>query len=288
MSQGFRLSKNFANFAAGVFGGMAATAVVKPLDTLVTRAASSKGDESTIEVAKRMFQQEGISSFYRGLPISLMNNGLSWGLFYLVSDPVNHAMKQVAPNMSPTLRNFLASYASSIITTTVMNPLYCANTRAEANQKKATLAERVCSVFKDRGLAAFTMGLSVNLVTSAVNSAQIVAQNRVLQSLSAQRRLGVAEHMAVYAMGKMCATVCNHPLNVIAIRQRVDSEHGMSWHAKKALERDGLSALYRGFGAASMRVVPSYVITQLAHNAAHKALMPLVEGLPAGGKRAAL
>lgn len=255
----------WVNFLSGTLGGMTATACIKPLDTVITRSASNKNkDETTSQMIMRMIRQEGITSLYRGLPVSLLSSGLSWGLFYMFADPIKAAINRVAPNTSPAVKTFLSSYASGLLTTTLMNPLYAINTKIEASGKKLSVIGALNSVFREQGLRAFSRGFESNILTTAISATQSVVQNKVLAALKSKKTLTASDYFAVYAGGKMLASAFSHPLNVVQIRKRLAATYDTSFPLVslwRMIRTSGVGSMYPGYGTALTRVVPNYAVT---------------------------
>ncbi|GAB0494186.1 hypothetical protein MMPV_005476 [Pyropia vietnamensis] len=214
----------WAHALAGASGGVAATALLHPLDTLRTHRQSLTAISATAPLRTLLSSP---ATLYRGIGPSLAGGGLSWGAYL----SLYAAMRRLDGGALPAGAAAAAAGAGVALLTT---PVWVVKTRVQlGGGMSATAVAR--GVAATDGWRGFYRGLGANLLlvshgvvqmaayeaakawlTAAPPSAASAAEGDTLVSLSGGGRgVSVRDSLLASTVSKVAASVATYPLQVV-------------------------------------------------------------------------
>ncbi|XP_030746431.1 solute carrier family 25 member 44 isoform X1 [Sitophilus oryzae] len=138
----------------------------------------------TIDVARKIFNVDGISGFYRGYWASLAayvpNSALWWGFYHFYQDEL---LKVIPTSVSHLFIQTIAGTMGGFTTTIITNPLDIVRARLQV-QRLESMGEAFRDLWREEGPRMFTKGLSARLVQSATFSFSIILGYETIKRVS--------------------------------------------------------------------------------------------------------
>lgn len=145
-----------------------------PLSIIKVRmeAPQGSGYKSVTEGMVRIFKEEGVKGYYRGLPSCLMRDlpfsGLAYGFYQLFSDLIG----EVCGNQTPTMYNrFAAGGLAGIAATLLTQPFDIIKIRQQFNHvsgiqkhEYSGIFDAMRKIYLNEGVKGFTLGFNIRLV----------------------------------------------------------------------------------------------------------------------------
>ncbi|CAB4004844.1 Peroxisomal membrane PMP34 [Paramuricea clavata] len=263
--------KNLVHAFAGALGGITSLSVFFPLDTARTRLQvdDQRKAKTTWKVIYEIFQEEGLSSLYRGLlPVLSSLYCSNFVYFYTFNGLKAAYISKNAPEtvMVDLLFGFLAGVINVLITT----PLWVANTRIklqgvnlkseEMNKKvqyKYTgLVDAVQQIFREEGFRGLWSGTRASLVLATNPAIQFTVYETVKRYMRGiNKELPSWKYFVIGAIAKTVATILTYPCQVAQCKQRSGYWKDESKRPNfiiiiaQILRQGGVKGLYKGLEA---------------------------------------
>lgn len=229
----------------GVRGGIVELAT-HPLDVVKTRLQCSQNSENTIQIARRIFQQEGPSTFYKGLSPQLLKTCLKqvwcWPMItgvpcYLESYGIKDTHQQILTGL------FIGTVDAAIAT-----PLEKAKVLLIMTKKASFSLD---NIYKDgwHGFTAYWAKRSVNMVTF------LTAQKHLRDRAHAEseQSLSLYESAKIGTQAALIVSLVSAPFdNANTLKQaEIDNANALkqskTWSVSQFFPRNGILKSYRGW-----------------------------------------
>jgi len=287
-----RQMEAFNLFSGGVAGTVAST-ITNPLEVIKTQLQSSNAafsSRSPVALAKKIFEQDGLSGFWRGLPPTLVGIIPSRSAYFYAYQRCKVALGPYAPEGS--VPNALVSgLLAGIVGNTLTNPIWMVRTRMQifadqsAGQRMyAGYGDAIGTIFREEGVGGFYKGITASYWGCAEGSLQFILyeqlktrlikrQNaeRAAQGLPPTEQLSKATYFCSAAVAKMVAAIATYPHEVARTRLREQARGGVfkysgMWQTFGVIAREeGTASLYSGMGVHLMKVVPNSALMFLTY-----------------------
>ena len=281
-----------------------ASCLTNPLEVIKTQLQSSAvglGGLSShpLQVAERIFRQDGLSGFFRGLPPTLIGIIPSRSAYFYAYQRVKHALGNNRylhlPEGSPP-NALVAGFLAGIAGNTLTNPIWMIRTRMQLQADQAAgqrvysgYADVVTTIFREEGLGGFYKGIMASYWGCTEGAAQFILYeqfkakllrrenaNRAAHGLPPTRDLSRGQYFWSAALAKMLASIATYPHEVARTRLREQARsgifkyHGMWQTLGLIAQEEGSHALYAGLGVHLMKVVPNSAFMFLTYEIVRK------------------
>lgn len=243
-----------------------------------------------IEIAKRIFQQDGVPGFFRGLPPTLVGIIPSRSAYFYAYQRTKKFLSPKLPEGSPG-NALVAGFLAGITGNTLTNPIWMVRTRMQllidhnAGQKQyAGYGDAITTIFREEGIGGFYKGITASYWGCAEGSIQFIVyeqlktrllekqnQKRIDQGLPTTQDLPKATYFWAAAASKALAAVATYPHEVARTRMREQAQsgifkyHGMWQTLGLMAKEEGAKSLYSGMGVHLMKVVPNSALMFLTY-----------------------
>jgi len=175
---------NFNNFnesiLKGIFAGLASSTSIfsYPLEVLKIRSQVIENKSQFKNLIRKMYSEEGIRSFYKGLSQNLIHGFVGYGIVFFIFDVVNAKLTEVNGKYN-TLNSIIASTLGGIAAVTITSPINFVKTRQilyknEEDKKKLQMRNILKEIYKEnKSIIAFWKALNPSLLTSFYAAIQI-------------------------------------------------------------------------------------------------------------------
>jgi solute carrier family 25 protein 33/36 len=289
--------KAFNILSGGVAGTVAAT-ITNPLEVVKAQLQSSnmvagemaKARGHPISIAQRIFKQDGVSGFFRGLPPTLIGIIPSRSAYFYAYQQSKKALNPYFKEGSPA-NALLSGLAAGITGNTLTNPIWMVRTRmqlladASAGQRAYTgYGDVIKSIYRNEGIAGFYKGIQASywgctegaiqfIIYEQMKTRLLTRQNRIRakKGLDATTTLPEWEYFGSAALAKAIAAIATYPHEVARTRLREQARGGVfkyqgMWGTLATIAKEeGRSGLYAGMGVHLMKVVPNSAIMFLTY-----------------------
>lgn len=285
---------------AGACAGFVSSIVTCPLDVIKTRlqvrslvfghdGADHKGFVGVSRVVSRIWYEDGMRGFYRGLGPTVVGYLPTWAIYFCVYD----AGKKFFSSEFPHAQNhpFAVHIASAMVagatSTTTTSPMWVVKTRSMLQNSSVpeelryrNMFDAFVKIYKREGLMAFYKGL----LPSLLGVFHVVVQFPLYEhfkSLTAEAKRGepLTSGSILLCSGgsKMLASIATYPHEVLRTRLQMvpmpTTQNGVTrTHYAGLLQTiysiaksEGLPGFYRGMGVNLVRTVPSSGLTILTY-----------------------
>lgn len=284
-----------SRFLSGGAAGTVASCITNPLEVIKTQLQSSnteliKAKGHPIEIAKRIFQQDGVPGFFRGLPPTLVGIIPSRSAYFYAYQRTKKFLSPKLPEGSPG-NALVAGFLAGITGNTLTNPIWMVRTRMQllidhnAGQKQyAGYGDAITTIFREEGIGGFYKGITASYWGCAEGSIQFIVyeqlktrllekqnQKRIDQGLPTTQDLPKATYFWAAAASKALAAVATYPHEVARTRMREQAQsgifkyHGMWQTLGLMAKEEGAKSLYSGMGVHLMKVVPNSALMFLTY-----------------------
>ena len=126
------------DFLGGLLGGLTSVLFCHPLDITKTRlnlqlhVKNMKVYNGCIDVFKKMFLEENLRGFYKGLNISLISVPVFNSTFFTLYNLIQTRMHTKLPKTNKNCINLCSSLTAGFITDIVTNPLWVIRIRLQS------------------------------------------------------------------------------------------------------------------------------------------------------------
>jgi solute carrier family 25, member 33/36 len=250
--------------------------------------ASGRGHP--VAIARKIFEEDGVAGFFRGLPPTLIGIVPSRSAYFYAYQRCKRALAPVFPEGSPPnalISGLLAGMAGNTLT----NPIWMVRTRmqlhvdATAGQVAYKGYRHVIgTIFREEGIKGFYKGIQASYWGCTEGAIQFLVyeqlKTRLLQRANERRaKQGLPpttelSHMTYFwsaAAAKMIASMGTYPHEVARTRLREQARMGVfkykgMWQTIGVVAREeGRRGLYSGMGVHLMKVVPNSALMFLTY-----------------------
>ncbi|VEU20726.1 DEKNAAC101613 [Brettanomyces naardenensis] len=257
---------------AGGFGGMVALALTYPLANLATNAQAkvSTAKEGDLETEKRQLQLKTLEEKLRALQVKVegLYGGLSTAMigivatnfvYYYFYELTGKRLRSRSGNSLSELKgltakqSIIAGLVGGIVSRTVTNPIWVANTKmAVAKGRAGSTFSVIRRIVKEEGWKKLFAGLTpaLALVLNPVIQYTIFEQLKTLLVSRKRRALTAVDALYLGALGKIVATLLTYPSYTVRSRMHVSKEGNKSMIQMMIdiFRNEGVSGFYGGLG----------------------------------------
>lgn len=256
------------NANAAALGGVVATSITYPVDTVSKKVLMQKGNDSAITIFNAILKEKGVAGLFPGLYSKLgwsfMGKFVFYGSYSLLRDFYTHQTKK-ALTFWPDL---VAGYLAEFSTLPSALPFEAIATKMQTS-KGGSLSAAVAGVWNEKGIRGFYKGLSaypVLCITPAITNA-VFSQLKAffLKSRPPTAVLGTAEAFFLGAVARTVATFIMYPFLRAKTMMQASGNKGGSTNPiviiMHVIKTQGIAAVYRGLGPELVRGVLSSAVT---------------------------
>mmetsp|Transcript_10786 Transcript_10786/g.15794 ORF Transcript_10786/g.15794 Transcript_10786/m.15794 type:complete len:317 (+) Transcript_10786:258-1208(+) len=272
-----------AHFWAGAFGGALGVIVTQPLDVLKTRlqarmeyktlsaAQRSRFFAKTINSLRYTFKAEGMRGLFKGLVPNVLGVIPSRGIYFTV---YNYSKLFFIDTIGDnTLTPMLSAGTTTIVVTTIMNPIFFIKTRLQLEESRTTSNPRYRTFYEAMRYTvkhSGVRGLWGGLTASWLGMTESALYFALYENMKA-KYLGVYDDggnqpntlliLATSGSCKLLASAATYPHEVVRTRLReVGNNNGLFRTIRNVYKHEGMRGFYSGLGAHLTRVVPNSAI----------------------------
>ncbi|VAH03259.1 unnamed protein product [Triticum turgidum subsp. durum] len=259
--------KTIKPFVNGGASGMLATCVIQPIDMIKVKIQLGEG--SAAQVAKTMYANEGLGSFYKGLSAGLLRQATyttaRLGSFRVLT---NKAIEANDGKPLPLVQKAFIGLTAGAIGACVGSPADLALIRMQAD---STLPAAQRRHYKNAGPTVVrAMSLNMGMLASYDQSVELFRD-----------KLGAGEYQTVIgasAISGFCAAACSLPFDYVKTQiQKMQPDAtgkypytGSLDCAMQTLKTGGPFKFYSGFPVYCVRIAPHVMMTWLFLNQIQK------------------
>lgn len=295
---------------SGTAGGVSQICIGHPFDTLkVALQRTTKGDASTSLVFQNIIKKQGIAGLYAGIGPPLITVAIFNALLFTTTGYLNRVMRpeggshELTP-LQQAMTGALAGIPVSLLATPtellkcrlqaqgrVSVPKNAAYTLADAHAGKVLYKGTIDALKKivqyEGGPQALFKGLIPTLVREIPGNAcyfgcyALTKQELVkTHDLPNQSQLGVVDLIMAGGIAGAAFWLPSIPIDVIKTRIQTDSAFspkykGMMDCARQIVQKEGWSALYKGWQPCLARSIPANSALFLTYEAVHSSLQSM-------------
>jgi solute carrier family 25 phosphate transporter 23/24/25/41 len=180
----FKMNVNNFNesILKGIFAGLASSTSILsyPLEVLKIRSHVIENKSKSIfkNLIRKMYNEEGIISFYKGLNQNLIHGFVGYGIVFFIFDVVNKKLTEIN-NKRTTLNSIIASTLGGIAAVAITSPINFVKTRQilyknENDKRKLQMINILKEIYKEnKSVIGFWKALNPSLLTSLYAAIQI-------------------------------------------------------------------------------------------------------------------
>lgn len=231
----------------GTIRGLYVETLLYPLEAVKIRQQCSHTSEKSIYIARRIFQQEGVSAFYKGLSPQLVKTGIKqiWCWPMIMGIPNFLKKYGIGTIHQQILTGFSIATVDALITT----PLERAKVLSALSRKRSL---SLASIYKDgwRGFTTYWAKRSINWCTFLTAQKYLRDCDHIeseRRSFSALAKIGIQVALIV--------SIVSAPFDIANTLKQADNQALFS-----RLSRQGVWKLYRGW--------PLNALSLIVHNVA--------------------
>ncbi|XP_039017848.1 probable mitochondrial adenine nucleotide transporter BTL1 [Hibiscus syriacus] len=292
----FLRSREVGEFLSGALAGAMTKAVLAPLETIRTRMVVGVGSKNIIGSFVEITDQQGWQGLWAGNGINMIRiiptQAIELATFECVKRAMTSAQEKWSEIESPQLQigslnvNFSLSWisptavagaAAGIASTLACHPLEVLKDRLTVSPDTyPSLSIAISKIYKDGGVGALYAGLSPTLMGMLPYSTCYYFMYDKLKTSYCQSKnkksLNRPEMLVLGALAGFTASTISFPLEVARKRLMVGALQGkcppnMVAALAEVIRDEGLTGLYRGWGASCLKVMPSSGITWMFYEA---------------------
>lgn len=285
---------------AGACAGFVSSIVTCPLDVIKTRlqvrsivfgheSADHKGFSSVSRVVSRIWNEDGLRGFYRGLGPTVVGYLPTWAIYFCVYDAGKKFFSREIPHVQnhPFTVHIASAMVAGATSTTVTSPMWVIKTRCMLQNSSLpedlryrNIIDAFVKIYTREGFPAFYKGL----LPSLLGVFHVVVQFPLYEhfkSLTAEAQRGepLTSGSILLCSGgsKMLASIVTYPHEVLRTRLQMipvtTTQNGITrTHCAGLVQtflsiakNEGLPGFYRGMGVNLVRTVPSSGLTILTY-----------------------
>ncbi|KAF6983043.1 hypothetical protein CFC21_010988 [Triticum aestivum] len=279
--------KTIKPFVNGGASGMLATCVIQPIDMIKVKIQLGEG--SAAQVAKTMYANEGLGSFYKGLSAGLLRQATyttaRLGSFRVLT---NKAIEANDGKPLPLVQKAFIGLTAGAIGACVGSPADLALIRMQADSTLPAAQRRhyknafhaLYRITADEGVLALWKGAGPTVVRAmSLNMGMLASYDQSVELF--RDKLGAGEYQTVIgasAISGFCAAACSLPFDYVKTQiQKMQPDAtgkypytGSLDCAMQTLKTGGPFKFYSGFPVYCVRIAPHVMMTWLFLNQIQK------------------
>ncbi|KAG6470951.1 probable mitochondrial adenine nucleotide transporter BTL1 isoform X1 [Zingiber officinale] len=291
-------SREVGEFVSGALAGAMTKAVLAPLETIRTRMVVGVGSKHIAGSFLEIIEDHGWRGLWAGNTVNMLrtipSQAIELGTFECVKRTMSSIQEDWKENGSPKLQigrmnldlSFLCNCispvavggaAAGIVSTIICHPLEVLKDRLTVNREAyPSITVAMSKIYKNDGIGGLYAGLSPTLIGMLPYSTTYYFMYETMKKSYCQAKrkksLNRAELLIVGALSGLMASTLSFPLEVARKRLMVGAMQGkcpphMLAALSEVVGREGLTGLYRGWGASCLKVMPSSGITWMFYEA---------------------
>lgn len=265
------------DFAAGWIGGLTVLAVCHPLDTIKVQLQSSLATNvvyrNGLDCALRIYSQEGLYGFYKGIAAPMAGIGVSYaalfgvygGLKRYIAVDSNTELKGHLQNAceSSALENALCATCGGVAQSVTMTPFEVIRIRLQtqtlfAHRKYDGVLHCAKQVYADGGIPKLFLGLRATILRDVPSAVIYFGSYGVLRRMLPQTQDSWNIPSTLFAGGiaGVAQWLVAFPLDTVKTHiqtAKKDMYHGWHHAVAELFRNGGLPAFYTGLGPALIR-----------------------------------
>jgi solute carrier family 25, member 33/36 len=282
---------------SGGVAGTVASCLTNPLEVIKTQLQSSLTgapghalSRQPWAVTQRIWQQDGVSGFFRGLPPTLIGIIPARSAYFYAYQRSKIALGRFFPEGSPP-NAMLAGLIAGITGNTLTNPIWMVRTRMQllADASAGQVAYKgygdvIRSIFREEGIRGFYRGIQASYWGCTEGALQFIIyeqlktkllarsnRDRAARGLDPTTELSPSAYFWSAAFAKMVAAIGTYPHEVARTRMREQARagifkyRGMFQTMNLIAKEEGVRALYGGAGIHLIKVVPNSALMFLTY-----------------------
>ncbi|XP_019193573.1 PREDICTED: probable mitochondrial adenine nucleotide transporter BTL1 [Ipomoea nil] len=294
--QDFMRTREVAEFFSGAMAGAMTKAVLAPLETIRTRMVVGVGSKNISGSFIQVIEQHGWQGLWAGNTINMVRiiptQAIELATFECVKRAMTSTKDRWTRSGGPKLQighitfNFPFSWlspvavggaAAGIVSTLVCHPLEVLKDRLTVSPEiYPSLSIAASKIYKDGGIGALYSGIAPTLIGMLPYSTCYYFMYETIKKSYCRAKnkesLSCAEMLLFGALSGLTASTISYPLEVARKRLMVGALQGkcppnMVAALSEIVRVEGVSGLYRGWGASSLKVMPASGITWMFYEA---------------------
>jgi len=283
------------NFVAGGCGGITATLVGHPFDTikvrLQTQSSTNPLYSGAWDCVSKTVRKEGVLAVYKGMGAPIVATAPIFSICFM-GNAIGKKIQQKTPDevLGPG-QLALAGALSGVMATVVMAPgerikcLLQVQSAAGGPKKYSGPVDVIRSLYKEGGLRSIFRGSAATAARDGPASAAFFASYELLQRWMQgpeRTKLSVGSTLVAGGLAGMCNWIVAIPMDVVKSRLQAAPEgyySGTLDVLKKLLQKEGPMALWKGAVPVLMRAFPANAACFLGYEAAMLSLNQLAPNL---------
>ncbi|KAK8584661.1 hypothetical protein V6N13_138616 [Hibiscus sabdariffa] len=286
----FLRTREVGEFLSGALAGAMTKAVLAPLETIRTRMVVGVGSKNITGNFVEIIERQGWQGLWAGNGINMIRiiptQAIELATFECVKRTMTSEQEKWCEIETPKLQigrlnvNFSLSWisptavagaAAGIVSTLACHPLEVLKDRLTVSPDiYPTLSIAISKIYKDGGVGALYAGLSPTLIGMLPYSTCYYFMYDKLKKSYCQSKnkksLNRPEMLVLGALAGFTASTISFPLEVARKRLMVGALQGkcppnMVAALAEVIRDEGLTGLYRGWGASCLKVMPASGIT---------------------------
>jgi len=285
-------TEQFKSFMSGGFGGVCVVVVGHPFDLTKTRLQTAPPGvyKGALDVVKKTIAQDGLTGLYRGVVPPLL--GVTpifavsfWGYHaarQLIFASTPHRTSQSLSTAEVAAAGFLSGIPSSLVTAPVERAKVLLQVEGQAGSEARYkgLTDVLKHLYREGGVKSIFRGTGATLARDCPGGAVYFAAYEVSKKAltpagSSPSDLNVGAIILSGGLAGVAMWTLAIPPDVIKSRIQAaptGTYSGMLDCIQKTIARDGVRALWKGFGPAMSRAFPANAATFLGVEASRKIL----------------
>jgi len=275
--------------SGGVAGAVSRTATA-PLDRLKLIFQVNSGQNSIVmsQCIKKMFQEEGLTGFYKGNGANIVKIAPETGVKFFAYEKMKNLLGDDQKMITPYNR-FIAGATAGVIAQVSIYPLECVKTRLALAHPGVYKGILNClnTTLKKEGFRSLYRGLGPSIVGVIPYAGIDLAVYETLKNLYISHTESTSSQPTILPLflcgltSSTCGQVVAYPLSLI--RTRLQAQ-GMEGHPvvysgsvdafKKIVSREGVLGLYKGILPNFLKVAPAVSISYVVYEKTKSYLSP--------------
>ena len=287
------------NLLSGGAAGTIASCITNPLEVIKTQLQSSSvavGELSSksghpVEIAKTIFERDGIFGFWKGMRPTLVGIIPARSAYFFTYEQTKRFLGSSGVKEGGVSNALASGLMAGIAGNTLTSPIWVVKTRLQlladstAGQRAYTgYRDAVKSIFKEEGVGGFYKGISASYWGCLEGATQFMIYEQIKTKLLAQQNARREEqglepidtlpkltYFLSAALSKGTAAIITYPHEVARTRMREQARNGIfkysgMWQTIGLVAKEeGRQGLYSGMGVHLMKVVPNSAIMFLTY-----------------------
>ncbi|KAK9097713.1 hypothetical protein Syun_024758 [Stephania yunnanensis] len=289
-------TREVREFVSGALAGAMTKAVLAPLETIRTRMVVGVGSRNIAGSFMEVIEQQGWQGLWTGNGVNMLRiiptQAIELGTFECVTRAVASAQEDLRQNGSPKLEigkfsidlSFpwvspvaVGGAAAGFFSTLACHPLEVLKDRLTVSPEAyPSVSVALSKMYGEGGIGALYAGIGPTLIGMLPYSTCYYFMYETLKNsycrAMKKKSLSRSDMLLVGAVSGLTASTISFPLEVARKRLMVGSLQGkcpvnMAAALSEIVRQEGLGGLYRGWGASSLKVMPSSGITWMFYEA---------------------